>query len=91
MLSPRLPWAPEVETDGEGLDSLSLREIIENWPSSKPRPKVLYTIPVRVRLIHVLTEYRFTLLLYVTVWMQPDGSNDVPHATQGGIRALKEA
>lgn len=35
----------EVETDGEGLNSLSLCETLENWPSSKPRPRVLYTIP----------------------------------------------
>ncbi|KAH9986058.1 pyridoxal phosphate-dependent transferase [Russula vinacea] len=35
----------EVETDAEGLNPLSLRETLENWPSSKPKPKVLYTIP----------------------------------------------
>lgn len=36
-----------METDVEGLNSLSLREILESWPSSKPKPKVLYTVPVR--------------------------------------------
>jgi len=35
----------EIETDAEGLSSLSLHEILESWPSSKPKPKVLYTIP----------------------------------------------
>ncbi|KAH9957151.1 pyridoxal phosphate-dependent transferase [Russula dissimulans] len=34
-----------VETDVEGLNSLSLRKILENWPSSNSKPKVLYTIP----------------------------------------------
>jgi len=34
-----------VETDIEGLNSQSLRRILENWPSSKSKPKVLYTIP----------------------------------------------
>jgi hypothetical protein len=37
----------EVETDAEGLSSSSLREILENWPSSRPKPRILYTIPVR--------------------------------------------
>ncbi|KAI9452456.1 PLP-dependent transferase [Russula earlei] len=35
----------EVETDVDGLKSLSLREILENWSTSKPKPKVLYTVP----------------------------------------------
>jgi tryptophan aminotransferase len=37
----------EVETDAEGINSLSLREVLESWPTSKPKPKILYTIPVR--------------------------------------------
>jgi tryptophan aminotransferase len=43
-------WVSEVETDAEGLNSLSLRETLEKWPSSKPKPKVLYTIPVCIEL-----------------------------------------
>ncbi|KAI0790026.1 PLP-dependent transferase [Abortiporus biennis] len=35
----------EVETDAEGLSSQSLRKILEEWPASKPKPKVLYTVP----------------------------------------------
>ncbi|KAH7921589.1 PLP-dependent transferase [Leucogyrophana mollusca] len=35
----------EVETDAEGIRSESLRSILENWPASKPKPKVLYTVP----------------------------------------------
>jgi len=36
----------EVETDANGLDSGSLQNILDNWPSSKLKPKILYTIPV---------------------------------------------
>ncbi|KAJ3559075.1 hypothetical protein NM688_g564 [Phlebia brevispora] len=35
----------EVETDAHGIRSDSLRHILENWPASKPKPKVLYTVP----------------------------------------------
>lgn len=37
----------EVETDGDGIQSSSLRDILENWPADKPKPKVLYSVPVR--------------------------------------------
>ncbi|KAI0034758.1 pyridoxal phosphate-dependent transferase [Vararia minispora EC-137] len=35
----------EVETDDHGIQSSSLRQILENWPASKPKPKALYTVP----------------------------------------------
>jgi tryptophan aminotransferase len=35
----------EVETDAEGIQSSSLRSILENWPAGKPKPKILYTVP----------------------------------------------
>ncbi|KAI9435643.1 PLP-dependent transferase [Lactarius psammicola] len=35
----------EVETDADGPDSQSLRNILDSWPSTKPKPKILYTIP----------------------------------------------
>ncbi|THH31490.1 hypothetical protein EUX98_g2696 [Antrodiella citrinella] len=35
----------EVETDANGISSSSLRNTLQNWPSSKPKPKVLYTVP----------------------------------------------
>ncbi|KAI0058407.1 PLP-dependent transferase [Artomyces pyxidatus] len=35
----------EVETDAQGIDAQSLRSILESWPSSKLKPKVLYTVP----------------------------------------------
>ncbi|KAF8181268.1 PLP-dependent transferase [Pholiota molesta] len=35
----------EVETDAEGIQSFSLRTILEQWPQGKPKPKVLYTVP----------------------------------------------
>lgn len=35
----------EVKTDGNGIQSSSLREILENWPAEKPKPKVLYSVP----------------------------------------------
>ncbi|KAI0775147.1 PLP-dependent transferase [Trametes elegans] len=34
-----------VPTDSQGINSSSLRSILENWPASKPKPKVLYTVP----------------------------------------------
>lgn len=37
---------PEVETDSHGICSQSLRETLESWPVEKPKPKVLYTVPV---------------------------------------------
>ena len=36
----------EVETDANGIDASSLRALLENWPKDKPKPKVLYTVPV---------------------------------------------
>lgn len=35
----------EVETDAHGVKSSSIREILENWPEGKQKPKALYTIP----------------------------------------------
>ncbi|KAH9942752.1 PLP-dependent transferase [Amylocystis lapponica] len=35
----------EVETDENGICSHSLRVVLENWPPSKPKPKMLYTVP----------------------------------------------
>ncbi|KAF8072229.1 PLP-dependent transferase [Lyophyllum atratum] len=35
----------EVETDADGISTSSLRSILEHWPSGKPRPRVLYTVP----------------------------------------------
>ncbi|KAF9553975.1 PLP-dependent transferase [Agrocybe pediades] len=35
----------EVETDAQGIRSSSLRSILEQWPTDKPKPKVLYTVP----------------------------------------------
>ncbi|TFK27485.1 PLP-dependent transferase [Coprinopsis marcescibilis] len=35
----------EVETDSQGIRSSSLRTILEGWPTGKPKPKVLYTVP----------------------------------------------
>lgn len=37
----------EIEMDSNGILSHSLREKLENWPVGKPKPKVLYTVPVR--------------------------------------------
>ncbi|KAI3596150.1 kynurenine alpha-aminoadipate aminotransferase [Moniliophthora roreri] len=36
----------EVATDAEGISTESLRSILEQWPSGKPKPKVLYTVPL---------------------------------------------
>ena len=45
----------EVETDGEGIRTDSLRSILEGWPPGKPKPRVLYTIPVRLHRLPMLT------------------------------------
>lgn len=42
----RLQSRAEVNTDAEGIQSSSLRTILEQWPAGKPKPKVLYTVPV---------------------------------------------
>ncbi|KAI0326947.1 PLP-dependent transferase [Cubamyces sp. BRFM 1775] len=34
-----------VPTDSQGIQSSNLRSTLENWPASKPKPKVLYTVP----------------------------------------------
>ena len=34
--------------DSKGIDSASLRVLLESWPTGKPNPKVLYTVPVSV-------------------------------------------
>ena len=36
----------EVETDPDGVDPNSLRAVLESWPAEKPRPRVMYTVPV---------------------------------------------
>ncbi|OJA20353.1 hypothetical protein AZE42_13928 [Rhizopogon vesiculosus] len=35
----------EVETDANGVCSHLLRDILENWPVGKPKPKIFYTVP----------------------------------------------
>ncbi|KAJ7195605.1 TdiD protein [Mycena pura] len=35
----------EVDTDADGISSTSLRAILEGWPATKPKPRVLYTVP----------------------------------------------
>jgi len=35
----------EVNTDADGICSSDLSSILENWPTGKPKPKVLYTVP----------------------------------------------
>ena len=54
-----------------------------------PSPNLKSCIPFRC--VFFSSEYRFTVLLYIIVWMQSDGSDHVPHATQGGVGTLKEA
>ncbi|KAJ4470463.1 PLP-dependent transferase [Lentinula aciculospora] len=35
----------EVPTDADGIRSSSLKDILETWPQSEKRPKLLYTVP----------------------------------------------
>ncbi|KAI0787598.1 pyridoxal phosphate-dependent transferase [Fomes fomentarius] len=34
-----------VPTDSQGINASALRSTLENWPASKPKPKILYTVP----------------------------------------------
>ncbi|KAH9945129.1 PLP-dependent transferase [Epithele typhae] len=34
-----------VPTDSQGIDSSALRKTLESWPASKPKPRILYTVP----------------------------------------------
>lgn len=43
-----------VPTDSQGINASALRSTLENWPPSKPKPKILYTVPVRVRIAPVM-------------------------------------
>jgi DNA-binding transcriptional MocR family regulator len=38
----------EVDTDAHGIKAESLRQILENWPEGKTKPKALYTVPVSI-------------------------------------------
>lgn len=53
----------EVETDAHGILADVLRNIMESWPAEKPKPKVLYTVPVQ-HLNQVFTRYLTTLIQY---------------------------
>lgn len=41
-----------IELDADGIQPSVLRETLENWPTAKPRPKALYTVPVRLLFIY---------------------------------------
>ncbi|KAF7789602.1 hypothetical protein EIP86_000548 [Pleurotus ostreatoroseus] len=80
----------EVETDAHGIKTDSLRAIYENWPESKPKPKVLYTIPYgsnptgatatlerRLEVLALAREHEFFILEGKT-YNQPGMQNDLP-------------
>ncbi|KZV94690.1 PLP-dependent transferase [Exidia glandulosa HHB12029] len=65
----------EIETDADGVDPASLRAALAAWPSDKPRPKVLYTVPYgnnpsgatttterRKEILALASEYNFIIL-----------------------------
>ena len=72
--------AHEVETDAEGISSTSLRQILESWPEGKPKPKVLYTVPVR----RFLFIKRSTILIGSVVRLQPDWNDCGPESQKRG-------
>ncbi|PFH53413.1 hypothetical protein AMATHDRAFT_55357 [Amanita thiersii Skay4041] len=37
--------AIQIFSDAEGITASSIEDILNNWPSNKPKPKLLYTIP----------------------------------------------
>ncbi|OJT07370.1 Kynurenine/alpha-aminoadipate aminotransferase, mitochondrial [Trametes pubescens] len=65
----------EVRTDEHGTDAQGLREMLENWPAGKPKPKVLYTVPYgcnptgmtstlerRLQVLELAREHNFLIL-----------------------------
>lgn len=65
VLTVFIHMATEVDTDEHGIVTHSLRSILESWPASKPKPKVFYTVPVRLIVIewHIPT---FTHMFHAT-------------------------
>ena len=53
-------------------------------------PNLKSCIPFRCAFILIWISLH-SITIYIIVWMQPDGSDHVPHATQGGAGPLKEA
>lgn len=41
----------EVHTDADGIRPDSLRSILDTWPATKPKPRVLYTVPVSISIV----------------------------------------
>ncbi|EJD49564.1 TdiD protein [Auricularia subglabra TFB-10046 SS5] len=67
--------AVEIETDADGVDPASLRASLESWPTDKPRPRVMYTVPYgnnpsgatttlerRKEILKLASEYNFLIL-----------------------------
>jgi tryptophan aminotransferase len=46
LLKSSLIPAPEILTDGQGVDVSHMRKTLEEWPAGKQKPKVFYTVPV---------------------------------------------
>ena len=68
-----MTYLAEVETDAEGISSDSLRFILENWAVGKPKPKVLYTVPVSYfRTLHDAHQRSTTNLFTSVVRLQSD-------------------
>jgi tryptophan aminotransferase len=40
----------EIDTDEHGVSTQSMRDVLANWPASKAKPKVFYTVPVSLLL-----------------------------------------
>lgn len=60
----------DVETDEQGVRTDSLRQLLEQWPAGKPKPKAFYTVPVRLVLdAHALQQ----VLMVTVVWLQSHG------------------
>lgn len=42
----KIDWSLALETDDDGIRGASLKAVIDEWPASRPRLKLLYTVPV---------------------------------------------
>ena len=80
----------EVGADERGIDAPGLRRMLEDWPENRPKPKILYTIPVRFRSRQGTREVIDGLSAYI-VWLQPDRRNVDTRTASGDPRALPEA
>lgn len=77
-------------TDACGISASSLRSILESWATDKPKPKVLYTVPVGPLNYSRVGYANLALISFsVLVWVQPHWGYRHFRAAQGGSPAFQ--